>query len=55
MMDGLDNPSSGRSDVPKGVNVSHHIMSTLLFLYGSDLKLFRVEVLKYSNSVIFSV
>ena len=45
-MYGLDDSGSCRGDMSKGVNVSHHIMSTLLFLLGGDLELFRVEVLK---------
>lgn len=46
MMHGLDDPSSCGSDVSKGVNMGHHIMSTFLLLYGSDLELFCVEVLE---------
>ena len=45
MMHGLDDPSSCRGDVSKGVNVSHHVMSTFLLLHSSDLELFCVEVL----------
>ena len=50
-MHGLDDPSSRRGDVPKGVNVSHHVMSTFLLLHSSDLELFCIEVLKEYTSM----
>ena len=50
-MHGLDDPSSCRGDVSKGVNVSHHVMSTFLLLHSSDLELFCVEVLDEYTSI----
>ena len=42
----LNDSSSSRGNATKGVDVCHNVVPTLLLFNGSDLELFRGEVLK---------